>query len=109
MPPPPALCGLPAWLWSHWPVSPVCGLEPASGPALRVARPVHLSPGARLGPDQPLLSAPWAAFRPVLLFTLTEPPTLLVKYHFQQNTSHPMWLMIQKGFSRVGSKTQAMT
>lgn len=50
---PPALCGLPAWSWSLWPMSPVCGLEPASGPALGVERLVHLSPRARLGPDQP--------------------------------------------------------
>lgn len=59
--------------------------------------------------NQLLLLALWAAFRPVLLFALTEPPTLLVKYHFQQNTSHPTWLMIQRGFSGVGSKTRAMT
>ena len=49
---PPALCGLPAWSWSLWPMSPVSGLEPASSPALRVERPVHLSPRAHLGPDQ---------------------------------------------------------
>lgn len=59
--------------------------------------------------NQLLLSAQWAAFRPVLLFALTEPPTLLVKYHFQQNTSHPTWLTIQRGFSGVGSKTRATT
>ena len=59
--------------------------------------------------NQPLLSALWAAFRPVLLFALAEPPTLLVKDHFQQNTSHSLWLMIQRGFSGVGSKTRATT